>query len=151
MDNCKDNDNNWMIPFTQSAPIIPKMYWDVYSQEERIKKICERLQDCVDYCTSVGININLNHEDIVALQTEFEKFKESGFLDYYEAQIETWINTNMPNIIKLAIKTVYFGINDDGYFVAYIPDSWSDITFDTGANYETDEYGRLILLYNVNN
>ena len=55
----------------------------------------------------------------------------------------------MPNIISEAIKTVYFGLTLDGYFVAYIPESWTQIIFDTGAVYGTPEYGRLILSYDV--
>ena len=45
--------------------------------------------------------------------------------------IEKWIIENSDDIIAKLIKTVFFGLTDDGYFVAYIPDSWSDITFGT--------------------
>ena len=44
---------------------------------------------------------------------------------------------------------VFFGLTLDGYFVAYIPESWTQIIFDTGAVYGTPEYGRLILSYDV--
>ena len=33
--------------------------------------------------------------------------------------------------------------------MAYIPESFDDIVFDTGANYGSDEYGRLILRWDV--
>lgn len=46
-------------------------------------------------------------------------------------------------------KNVYFALNDEGYFVAYIPESWTDIQFDTGTQYGEFDYGRLILRYNV--
>ena len=139
--------------FTSFTPTIPKLYWDVYSQEERIKRICCELHKLCEYANALNININLNHEMIEALRLEFEKFKETGFLDYYADQIEKWINANMPDIIGKYIQMVFFGLTLDGYFVAYIPEGtgWDDIVFDTGAVYGSDEYGRLILLYEVEN
>ena len=85
-----------------------------------------------------------------ALVDEFDQFKESGFIDYYYQQIWKWINENLDDIFKDFLKiTVFFGLTLDGYFVAYIPDSWNEITFDTGAVYNSDDYGRLKLLYYV--
>ena len=43
------------------------------------------------------------------------------------------------------MKMVWFGLTQDGYFVAYIPDSWDEITFDTGMIYSEDSYGCLML------
>lgn len=42
---------------------------------------------------------------------------------------------------------VFFGLTSDGHFCAYIPGSWADIEFDTGAVYGTSQYGRLLLRY----
>ena len=55
-------------------------------------------------------------------------------------------------IIEDYIATmVFFGITDDGYFVAYIPESWDDITFNTtGLDINLPiqpEYGHLVLSY----
>lgn len=61
----------------------------------------------------------------------------------------------MADLLSAGIKQVYFGLTDDtysggtGYFVAYIPDSWSEIVFDTGAVYGLDTYGRLILRWDA--
>jgi len=133
--------------FTSFTPTIPKLYWDVYSQEERIKRICMELHKLCEYASALNININLNHDMIEALRVEFEKFKDTGFLDYYEKQIQAWIDANMERIISEAIKMVFFGLTEDGYFCAYIPKSWAGIIFDTGAVYENDNYGCLILEY----
>ena len=135
--------------FTNFTPTIPKLYWDVYSQEERIKRICMELHKVVEYATAMNENIELNHEMIDELAREFEKFKDSGFLDYYAAQLEKWINDNMPEIIGKYIRMVHFGLTLDGNFVGYIPlgNAWDDVIFDTGANYLKDNYGRLMLYY----
>lgn len=132
--------------FTEFTPTIPKMYWDVRSQEQRILRICEMLDKLICYSDYLGDNLEITREDIEALKAEFEKFKESGFLDYYEKQLEEWIYENMPQIVGYAMRMVFFGCTDDGHFTAFIPDSWNPITFDYGASYaDKNTYGHLIL------
>lgn len=136
-------------PFFGFTPVIPQFYWDVESAEDRIKKLCMMLKSLQDWAHEAGIDINELEEEFQNLLDEFEQFKETGFEDYYAAQLEEWVNEHMPEIISCAIKMVFFGLTDDGYFCAYIPKSWSEITFDTGAVYGTEQYGRLILKYNA--
>ena len=40
--------------FTVSTPTIPKFYWDVYSQEQRWKAICEEIGKLSDYASMVA-------------------------------------------------------------------------------------------------
>lgn len=133
--------------FTDFTPTVPKLYWDVYSQEERIKAICEALDKLVCYANKMGIQINLCEEEIEKLYNEFEDFKAGAFDDYYVAILEAWINNHMPEIISKSIKMIFFGLTDDGYFCAYIPQSWSDLMFDTGYDYGWYDYGRLKILF----
>lgn len=135
--------------FTQYTPVIPKLYWDVYSQEERIKAICEHIDKLVAYANTLGIQINTNTEEIEKLAKEFDEFRDGAFDDYYIKILSAWVDKHMPEIIKQAIKMVFFGLTSDGYFCAYIPEAWSDIQFDTGMVYGTSAYGRLILRMNV--
>ena len=64
--------------------------------------------------------------------------------------IKDWLKLNAVDIIGDLIKIVFFGLTDDGYFVAYIPNSWDSITFATTglditiAGYD---YGHLVLNY----
>lgn len=134
-------------PYTMA---IPNFYWDAESQEQRVKYLCMLYDKLMAYVDALKDSVNVDSEAIKELQEAFQKFMESGFDDYYAEQIEKWINDHMADIISQSIKMVFFGLTKDGYFTAYIPDSWSDIIFDTGAVYGTKEYGRLILLYNVN-
>lgn len=142
----------WCVPFPDwhdFVKTIPKMYWGADSQEQRLHTICAQLHKVICYAGYLGVKVNITHEQVLNLQEEFEKFKESGFIDYYEALLKAWIDENMPWIIEQSIKMVFFGLTSDGYFCAYIPESWSDITFDTGAVYGQSDYGRLILRYEV--
>ena len=132
-----------------TTPTIPKFYWDVKSQEQRIKVMCCLIQQLIDQYGSTDSQIQKNTEAIEELQELFTKFQESGFDDYYEQQVIKWIGDNIEILYQQLAKQVFFGLTSDGYFCAYIPDSWSDITFDTGAVYGTETYGRLILRFDA--
>lgn len=135
--------------FTDFTPVIPELYWNVYSSEERIRALCTEWVKLTAYIDGLAGTVNDTNTIIKELEAAFDEFKQSGFLDYYEEQINDWIHENMPDIIEESIKMVFFGLTDDGYFCAYIPDSWSDISFDTGMVYGNFDYGRLMLRYNV--
>lgn len=130
-----------------TTPTIPKFYWDVKSQEQRIKVMCCLIQQLIDQYGSTDSQIQKNAEDIAELQELFRKFQESGFDDYYEQQVIKWIGDNIAILYQQLAKQVFFGLTSDGYFCAYVPDSWVDITFDTGAVYGTETYGKLILRF----
>lgn len=66
--------------------------------------------------------------------------------------IADFIAKNFYDIVGEMIKTVWFGLTDSGYFVAYIPDSWQDVVFQT-TGYDIDielqpDYGHLVLQAN---
>lgn len=133
--------------FFPSAPVVPKLYYDALSPEQRIKKLCEELHRLCDYANMLGANINLDREDIARLQDEFQRFIDGAYDEYYENAISQWIQANFADLISAGIKQVFFGLTDDGYFCAYVPDAWSEIDFDTGAVYGRSDYGRLILQF----
>jgi hypothetical protein len=121
----------------------------VYSAEQRIKHICYEIDKLVNYANMLGRNINVTHEEVERLKRELERLKDGGLLKYYINQIYEWIQTHMRELMSAAVKQVYFGLNDDGYFVAYVPDSWREITFDTGTVYGRTDYGRLVLRFDA--
>ena len=133
--------------FTNFTPTLPKFYWDIYDKEQIIKHLCKLVHKVCCYAEQMGISVNEYVAQVEELEAQFEQFKETGFFDYYAAQINQWIQDNMERIISEAIKMVFFGLTDDGYFCAYIPKSWEGIMFDTGAVYSEDNYGHLILKY----
>ena len=65
---------------------------------------------------------------------------EAEIKEYNITAIESWLDVNMPKYIASVAKFVWFGLTDDGYFMAVIPDSWESIQFDT-----TNE-GQLMLI-----
>lgn len=140
----------WVPPFigfTEFTASVPKMYWNVTSQEQRILTICKQLHKLVCYADMLAGKINVDHLHLEELQELFDKFMKSGFDDYYADQVEKWINDHLEFIYDHTIKQIYFGLTENGYFVAYIPDSWDNITFDTIMNYADSNYGALTLSY----
>ena len=133
--------------YTAYTPALPQFYWDVYSAEQRIKHICFEIDKLINYADSLGVQLNVTHDDVAELQQEFEKFKESGFFDYYAAQIEQWIRDNFNKIMKQILNQgIFFGLTEDGYFCANVA---YQLTFilDTIADYSDVNYGRLTITY----
>ena len=131
------------------TPVIPKLYWDEYSAEQRMKQLCmsfDKVEHYLDYIA------NLMNEWNIEFTTEMEK----QFADLWNTvngefkdKFDVWFNDNISEYITEHIKNCYFGLTLDGYFIAYIPDNWNELVFDTGYNYGEDTYGRLILRWDV--
>jgi hypothetical protein len=131
------------------TPEIPNFYYNAKSQEQIVKYLCTEYDKLVHYCDMLSDSENETRDAVNKLTELFRKFQESGFDDYYKAQIESWIYEHMPSIIGKAMQMVFFGITDDGYFCAYVPETWSQIMFDTDKVYASTTYGHLILSFNV--
>lgn len=87
-------------------------------------------------------------------EAEYEELK--AFMDSInagnlpEAMIDSmneWLQENAYDIIGSMIKHVYFGLTNDGYFCAFIPDNWNNIQFDTVTDFDDPLYGHLVLMY----
>ena len=89
-------------------------------------------------------------EEYEQLKKLYDDLMAGNFTPEMENALYEWTVKHTVEIIGKAIKTVFFGITDDGYFVAYIPDSWSDIIFGT-SGLDTFpagvEFGHLTLTY----
>ena len=134
-----------------NAPVIPipSLYWNVYSPEQRIKRMCQEICKLSSYAAYLGLELTDVEKELEDLKRAYEIFESGGFIDEYLKTIEAWIDENMAELFGRAAKMVFFGLTLDGHFVAYIPESWSEIEFDTGMIYGSPEFGRLILRYDV--
>src|SRR3712207_5007440 len=114
---------------------VPDYYYNIESQEQRTMKMCHELKKLAMFCDLVSGNASEFTVLAQKLVDDFTKFQNSGFHEYYEKQLERWVKDNAAKLWRMFSSSVFFGLTDDGYFCAYIPDSWNDITFDTGAVY----------------
>ena len=85
------------------------------------------------------------------LKTMYNQLVSGNFPPDFITELHRWLSANAFSIIGEMVKNVFFGLTDSGYFVAYIPESWRDIKFNTtGYDIEVElmpEYGHLTLSY----
>ena len=74
---------------------------------------------------------------------------EGRFPEEIANAIRQYIVRNYYDMVGDMIKMLWFGLTDSGYFVAYIPDSWDAVQFNTsGYDVELEiapDYGHLVL------
>lgn len=71
---------------------IPTLYWDTFSQEQRIHAICRQLGKVINYADMLGINV----DDIAA---RLKAIEEGQLDDFIVAAIEEWFAENEPEIV----------------------------------------------------
>ena len=118
--------------------VLPLVYDNSLSYYEVLCKVTDYLNKIIEGFDIQQSEIDQMLGDIEAIKIELSKIV-NGDYEFIE------------QIISKAIKTVFFGLTNSGYFVAYIPESWDDITFLT-TGYDTvvesmPEYGHLVLAY----
>lgn len=81
-----------------------------------------------------------------------EDIEAGNFPESIRDAFSKWMTENAYTLIGELVKMVFFGITDDGYFVAYIPEGWDDIIFNT-TGYDIaiagTDYGHLTLSFEV--
>lgn len=78
-------------------------------------------------------------------QAELKKLVDGEYIDNYVKALAGWIDNNLETMVSSIVKFVWFEIDKDGYFVAYIPDTWSFLDFSTDLDPDSDDYGKLAL------
>lgn len=89
-----------------------------------------------------------NTEAIESLNARFLALENGAYIENYIPALAAWINANLQELVARIAKFVVFGLTDDGYFYADVPESWSEVQFSTGYDPEIPtEYMHLILNY----
>lgn len=129
--------------------VLPAVYDDSLSYYELLCKVVSKLNEVIENINNKDDGVTELQAAVVSLQEQLDYLRTQGFDEFYADKVAEWIMANTEIIFKNTINQVFFGLTYDGYFCAYVPQSWSEIDFDTGAVYGTNEYGRLILRYDV--
>lgn len=141
--------------------ILPLVYDDSLSYYEALCKMSNKLNEVIDKTnemqeaiTIVNTEIDKVEKDIRQLYKNDEEFKkdiddikDGKYVELYLDSISNWIDKNLIDIIGRSASFIVFGLTDDGYFAAYVPEGWDFITFDTDADYSSPNFGKLILIY----
>lgn len=128
---------------------LPAVYGDELDFYSLLAKVVKQLNDLVTSNNMLNEDMKALYEFVEQLRNIMDEFMATGFDDYYKQQVIAWIDSHLTWLYTTIVKQVYFGLTLEGYFVAYIPDGWSDIVFDTGADYTLNTYGRLILKWDA--
>lgn len=109
--------------------------------------IIKHFKEFLDGLKNVDSWIDNHEQEYQELKEICDNLQNGTLTPALEHSLEFWIAANLETLIGEAIKTVHFGLTNDGYFCAYIPSSWSDVQFDTVTNYDDPLYGHLMLIY----
>lgn len=129
--------------------VLPAVFDDSLSYYEVVCKAVKILNEHADAINDMATTLNLHTDQIAQIQKWIQDFNAGNLNPQLQAWIKQWIDENLKYIFDHTAKQVFFGLTQDGHFVAYIPESWDDIIFDTGWDYGKDTYGRLILRWNT--
>ena len=134
--------------------VLPAVFDDSLSYYELVAKVVGKLNEVIDSNNELAGYVGANTGDIAQLKkdvgllnSEFEKVRNGQYASLYIEAMEGWIAENLVNIVGQVVKFVWFGLGDDGHFVAYIPTSWRFLTFDMVADPDSPDYGRLLMSY----
>ena len=80
------------------------------------------------------------------VKDDWDRFAAGDFPESTYIAMREWWERNAIDLVGELVRFVFFGLTDDGYFVAYIPENWRNIQFDTIVT-SGDDYGRLCIYY----
>lgn len=130
------------------------MFWNCFPRtdfhELNADWIIKHFKEFLDSFKEIDSWIEEHEKEYEELKEICDNLNNGTLTPALRQSLELWVEANLETLIDDAIKMVFFGLTDDGYFVAYIPDSWDEITFNTsGLDDFTPgiDYGHLILSY----
>lgn len=130
----------WSLKYPYQNDEILNLDWVL----SHVKKLIEQ----VDVLESWRSTHEKEYQELKAL---YDAIVSGNFPPEMAKALFKWTVENSASIINELTKMVFFGITEDGYFVAYIPETWDDIIFNTtGLDINVDlmpEYGHLVLSY----
>lgn len=89
------------------------------------------------------------NDDLDTLNDFMDDIMAGRFPEELENAFVKWSAEHTGDILMKSIKQVWFGLTDTGYFVAYVPESWRDVSFSTIDNFDDPNYGHLVLNTNT--
>ncbi len=134
--------------------VTPIVYDSSLTYYEILCKVITMLNDMVSGVNGVNTQIEANAGEIgklkaelVIINREIERMKSGDYISVYIEALEKWLDSHLTEYIAKIAKFVTFGLTDDGYFAAYVPDTWDFLKFDTIVDPESENYGCLVLRY----
>ena len=112
-------------------------------------KTVKDLLTCCDEMKSWKVTHEEQYKQLKAL---YDSIMGGSFPPEVVEALNKWMMQNGRDLVGELVKLVFFGITDDGYFVAYIPEYWDDIIFNT-TGYDITivgyDFGHLVLSFDI--
>lgn len=125
--------NNFRFTRYWCQKVLPLVYDESLSYYEILCKLCDEMKNLMQGMDDLSTEVATLKQAINDVQRWIDNFDTD------------FIKKLVLDYVAESVKQVYFGLSNTGYFVAYIPKSWDEITFDTIQ--EGDLYGHLTLKY----
>lgn len=116
--------------------VLPLVYDDSLSYYELLCKVVDYINKLIEQDKVFSGDIAVLKQEIKEIQDQLDNLNT----DFFAELVTHWLAT-----------MVFFGLSESGYFVAFIPDSWKTVSFNT-TGYDINvpimpEYGHLVLSY----
>lgn len=115
--------------------------------------LIQHFQDFIDEINSLEewkTTHEAEYQELLSLYNElkedYDNLNSGNWTQEFQQKMIAWWQANAVDLVGELVKFVFFGLTLDGHFVAYIPENWKDIEFDTIMT-PGDDYGKLTLSY----
>lgn len=118
--------------FLGSTPVVPEIYWNVYSSEQRWKTICCRLEGLISYVDEMKDVVNVDTATITEMKTLLEEIRDGKYADLYLDAVTNYIDTNLVQFVARIAKYAFPQLVWDGNAYRYsvvVPTSWDFLRF----------------------
>lgn len=110
---------------------------------KKVKEVVLKVDDLEEWKTE--------HEaEYEELKQLYDDLVSGNFPPEVYNSLHNWVVNNSASIMESLVKMVFFGLTKDGHFIAYVPDSWNEIAFNTSGHdiiINDVTFGHLVLSY----
>lgn len=108
-----------------------------------VKKVCEEVESLDAWKAT-------HEEEYNQLKALYDAIMAGNFPEEVVNAFNKWATANLPELLQSYVAAVFFGITEEGYFFADIPEAWNEIIFNT-TGYDIlipdTDFGHLTLTY----
>ena len=126
--------------------VLPAVYDDSLSYYELLAKIQKKLNESIANINNLNEWQAAQDEVMAALNQMVEDFINGGYKQDFDEFAQAWLRENVEEALALGSHMVFFGLTDDGYFKATIPQKWAFV-FGTIVDYDDPNFGSLTITY----